>query len=111
MKVLQLNRKILKLLGVCLERDAMLSDFFLSGLVNVLVLTTQFAIIEYSAVYFYRNVGIHLGDALFSLMPVVGFLAISSSYASFTLNKFKVSDFLDELQVFVDESMRANPNQ
>lgn len=109
MAVLQLNRKFLRFVGVFLERDATQREVLLSAFANVFVLTLFFMIIEYSAMYFYRNLERKLADAIFSLMPIGGFLALTGTYVSFIFNKYAIADFYDELEEFMNESMYNIP--
>lgn len=104
MKMLELNREVLRLLGVCLERSATRRDFYLSAFVNVFILASYFAIITSSAMYLYENLD-EIGDAIFCLMQIVSFVAVGGTYVSFMLKKCSIFDFFNEMQEFVDESM------
>lgn len=90
---------------MCLEDDASPTQYCFSVFLNVFIVLTQVAIIEYSAAYFYYNVGNNLGEAIFSLMPAVGAVAITGTYVSFMLNKNAIFNFFDELLEFVNERM------
>lgn len=104
MKVLELNQKILRLLGVCLERNATQKERQQSAFANVFVLASFAAILGNNAMYFYVNLG-NMAEAIFSLMLLVAFVAVTATYASFMLNKNVICEFFDELQGFVNESM------
>lgn len=104
MAVLQLNRKFLRLVGLYLERDTIRKEVILSAFANVFVLLLFLTIIENSAMYFYHNLESNLGDAIFSLMPIGGFLALTGTYVSFAWKKFAISDFFHKLDRFVSES-------
>lgn len=86
MKVLELNQKILRLLGVCLERNATQKEWRESAFANVFVLASLAAILGNNAMYFYVNLE-NMGEAIFSLMLLVAFAAVTGTYASFMLNK------------------------
>lgn len=103
MKVLDLNRKFLRLLGMCLNRDATRREFYFSAFANVFMLTIYFAYIGSSAMFFINNLD-NMGEAIYSLMQVVAVVAISGTYVSFVSNKNTTFDFFDELQQFVNES-------
>lgn len=107
MKMLQLIREMLRLLGVCLECGATRRDFYLSAFVNVLILASFFAIITSSDMYLYENLD-EIGEAIFCLMQIVSFVAISGTYVSFMLKKRSIFDFFNEMQEFVDESIRES---
>lgn len=108
MNVLKLNRKIFRFLGLCLERNATRREFYRSALANVFILASLVVILVNSAMYFFVNLE-NTGDAIYSLMQIVGYAAITGTYASFMMNNNTIYDFFDELQEFVNESKYMNP--
>lgn len=109
MQVLELNRKILRLLGLCLECNATRRELYRSAFVNVVILASYFGILFTSATFVYDNYD-NLSEAVYGLMQMVGYAAITGSYVSFMLNKIGVFDFFNELQGFVTESIMHQRN-
>lgn len=106
MQVLELNRKILRLLGMCLERDATRREFYLSVFANMVIVVVMLFNFEIDTAFFYDNLekNNNIGDAIHVLMQIVGTVQATGIYISFILNKKTIFDFFDELQKFVDES-------
>lgn len=103
MKVLELNRKILRWLGMCLERDASHRDYYQSFLTNLFFLALFSIYIQESALYFFNNMD-KMSEAVTALMVAIAFFQLAGIYISFIWNKSEIFDFFGELQQFVDES-------
>lgn len=104
MNVLQLNQRVLRALGICLERNAMPKQYWLSVFANGLILASFYIHFANSAMYFYYNWHSNMGSAIFSLMQMVALTSVTGTYSSIVANKNTVADFFNELQEFVDES-------
>lgn len=109
MEVLNLNRKILRLLGMCLKRDAMRREFYLSAFANVCILAIILIFIGESVMFFFNNLD-DIRAALFSLMQAVALIQICGAYVSLISNKNAIFDFFDELQRLTNDSEYTPPN-
>lgn len=101
MQVIVLNRRILKLFGMCLSDEcASNKERSISKFVNWLMFTISICTIAISIEYIYS----HFGDTesiLFAVMQVVANTASGGGYWTFYRKKNKVSKFFDEIENLV----------
>lgn len=104
MKVLELNQKILRLLGLCLEHNATQRELYLSAFANVCILAINLVLIEFSGMFFY-NSSDRMGKATFSILQIVASVEKTGTYVSYMLNKNAICACFDKLQELVNESV------
>lgn len=101
MQVIALNKRILKLFGMCLsDADATEKERLISKCINWVMLTISICTVAISIEYIYS----HFGDTesiLFAVMQVVANTASGGGYWTFYRKKYEVSKFIDEIEKVV----------
>lgn len=105
MKVLEVNEKLLILLGIFSINIKVPTNQFLKTVNSHLILTTLCAVVVASATHFVKNFGEQENgsDFIIAFIQIVFFLSEIGSFISIGINMTKVKCLHNELQNIVDE--------
>lgn len=102
--MVQLSRKMMAFAGIQLKRTASGFEYFYSFSVNWLI----YIIFIYTVIFSYQFIVSHFDQTesiLYAGMQLAANIPLSCSYWSLSRAKFKINDFLHDLENLINERM------
>lgn len=108
-RVLQLSRKMMAFIGIRLDPSASGLEYFYSSAVNWVIYIIFIYTVYFSFQFIVANLE-QTESILYAGMQVSANCPLACSYWSLSRAKFKINEFLNELEDLVNERMKSHSN-